>query len=133
MVKRAITSGGPYSLVATNLVGLTFTDTGVLNGTAYFYVVAATNTVGRSVDSKEVFARPVATNAPAISVAITGGQIQVGWPADHTGWRLQSQTNSLGQGLWANWVEVADSTNVNQLAIPIATTNGSVFFRLIFP
>jgi len=133
VVKRAITRGGPYSLVATNLVGLTFTDAGVLNGTAYFYVVAAANTVGGSADSNEVFARPVATNAPAISVTLSGAQLQVGWPTDHTGWRLQSQTNSLGKGLWTNWAEVADSTNVNQLTIPTATTNGSVFFRLIFP
>ena len=133
VVKRAITSGGPYSLVATNLVGLTFTDTGVLNGTAYFYVVAATNTVGGSADSNEVFARPVATNAPAISVTLSGAQLQVGWPADHTGWRLQSQTNSLATGLGTNWFDVPGSEATNSLNLPVDLNNGSVFYRMAYP
>jgi alpha-L-arabinofuranosidase len=71
LVKRATTSGGPYSLIATNWVRLTFTDTTALNGTTYFYVVAATNTVGASSNSIEVSARPVAPNYPPVVSPVT--------------------------------------------------------------
>lgn len=40
-VKRATAETGPYELVAENLTGTTFTNTGLVNGTTYFYVVSA--------------------------------------------------------------------------------------------
>jgi len=52
---------------------------------------------------------------------------------DHTGWTLQVQTNSLSTGVSTNWVNVPDSETINQVAWPIDTANGSVFFRLILP
>jgi hypothetical protein len=71
-----------------------------------------------------------ATNIAFIS---SGGALTLSWPADHTGWRLQVQTNTLGTGLGTNWVTVANSTATNQVAIPPNHTNGSVFFRLVYP
>ena len=35
------------------------------------------------------------------------------WPTDHTGWRLQSQTNSLNVGINTNWVEVPGEPDPN--------------------
>jgi hypothetical protein len=61
------------------------------------------------------------TNLPS------GNQIQFSWPADHTGWRLQMQTNILG----TNWVNVLNANYLNVLLLPM--TNGSAFFRLIYP
>jgi subtilase family serine protease len=57
-VKRSLTSGGPYSLLAPDVTGLTFTDTGLVNGTAYYYVISAENTLGESGDSNEATAVP---------------------------------------------------------------------------
>ena len=68
-----------------------------------------------------------------MTLAHNSGQLTLGWPADHTGWLLQAQTNRLNTGLGTNWVTVSDSDTNNQAAIPIGTTNGSVFFRLIHP
>src|SRR5262249_32454551 len=45
-VKRSTTSGGPYSLVASNVTTASFTDTGLANGTTFFYVVSAVNSSG---------------------------------------------------------------------------------------
>jgi alpha-L-arabinofuranosidase len=133
-LKRSTTNGGPYALLATNLVGLTFTDTAVLNGTLYYYVVAATNSVGASADSNPAAAaRPVALNPPTISVATASSQLQLSWAQDHTGWRLQSQNNPPGVGLSTNWQTVPNSTNFSQVTIPLVVTNGSVFFRLVYP
>jgi len=55
------------------------------------------------------------------------------WPADHTGWTLEAQTNTLRTGLGTNWVPIASSTTTNQITVPIVTGNGSVFYRLVLP
>ncbi|HWX21681.1 MAG TPA: DUF5010 domain-containing protein [Candidatus Binatia bacterium] len=57
-VKRSTTSGGPYSLAATNVTGLAYTDTGLVSGTQYYYVVSAVNGSGESANSSEVNATP---------------------------------------------------------------------------
>lgn len=56
-VKRATTSGGPYTIIAT-VSGNSYTDTGVSNGTTYYYVVSAVNAVGEGPNSHEDAARP---------------------------------------------------------------------------
>ena len=72
----------------------------------------------------------VATN---IVAQIAGNQLQLSWPPDHQGWRLQIQTNSLADGIGTNWVTVPNSTNVISTNITINPDNGSVFFRLVYP
>jgi autotransporter-associated beta strand protein len=76
---------------------------------------------------------PVATSPPSISYTSGSGALALSWPADHIGWRLEAQTNSLAAGLGTNWVTVENSPATNQVTIPLSTTNGSVFFRLVYP
>jgi hypothetical protein len=38
-VKRSLVSGGSYTVIFTNLTSTTFTNTGLANGTTYYYVV----------------------------------------------------------------------------------------------
>lgn len=64
---------------------------------------------------------------------VIGNQLQLSWPADHLGWRLQIQTNALSSGLGTNWATVPNSTNTTQVQIPIDPANGSVFLRLVYP
>jgi cellulose 1,4-beta-cellobiosidase len=132
-VKRSTVSGGPYSIVATNIPALSFTNTGLSNGTTYYFVVSATNSVGESMNSVEASAQPVSETPPPLIFGISGSQLQFSWPADHLGWVLQMQTNSASIGLGTNWVDVPDSTTTNQITIPMDPANGSVFFRLISP
>jgi fibronectin-binding autotransporter adhesin len=54
------------------------------------------------------------------------------WPADHTGWRLQSQTNPISIGLRSNWFSVPSSLLTNQMTFTLPNT-GCVFYRLVYP
>jgi hypothetical protein len=58
-VKRAGGSGGPYTTVGT-ISGLTYTDSGLTNGTTYYYVVSSSNSAGSSANSSEIAATPSA-------------------------------------------------------------------------
>jgi cellulose 1,4-beta-cellobiosidase len=132
-IKRSLVFGGPYNAIATNGVSVTFTNTGLSNGTRYYFVVSAWNSAGESVDSIEAGALPVSQMPPLLGFGIAGGQIQFSWPLDHTGWLLQAQTNSTDAGLGTNWVTASGSNVTNQMSIPLDVGNASVFFRLISP
>lgn len=57
-VKRSTTNGGPYAVVASGLLAPTFTDTGLTNGTNYFYVVSASFGLSESGNSAQVAVTP---------------------------------------------------------------------------
>jgi hypothetical protein len=75
----------------------------------------------------------VSTAPVSITTAVVGGSLQFSWPADHIGWRLETQTNSLAVGLHTNWFTVSGSSTTNQVSLPISSANGGTFFRLVFP
>jgi fibronectin-binding autotransporter adhesin len=75
----------------------------------------------------------IANNPTNITFSVSGGILVLNWPADHIGWRLQSQTNSLATGLGTNWVDVAGSTTVNSVTNVINPVNGAVFYRMVYP
>ncbi|MEY3897885.1 MAG: hypothetical protein RLZZ214_3406, partial [Verrucomicrobiota bacterium] len=61
-VKRSLTSGSGYApLPGGTTVNTSFTDTGLTNGTAYYYKVCATNGFGDGPDSSEAAATPAST------------------------------------------------------------------------
>ena len=131
-VKRSALNGGPYSTIASTAT-TSYANGGLANGTMYYYVVSATNSVGESGDSAPASGRPVSPVPPMLGSEASGGQVQFTWPAANTGWRLESQTNLSGLGLRTNWVMMPTSTETNQVVVPIDPANGSVFFRLVYP
>ena len=56
-VKRSTTAGSGYATISSTS-SLSFIDTGVANGTTYYYVVSAVNATGESPDSVEASALP---------------------------------------------------------------------------
>lgn len=75
----------------------------------------------------------VNTSPTNLRFSLSGNQLTLSWPADHTGWTLQAQTNSLSAGLGSQWVNVTGSASVHQMVIPINVTNACVFYRLVYP
>lgn len=61
VVKRATTSGGPYTSITTTS-SISFTDSEVANGTTYYYVVSAIVNGIESENSNEASATPQALN-----------------------------------------------------------------------
>jgi fibronectin type 3 domain-containing protein len=89
-VYRGTSPGGESATpVATNVATTGFTDTGVVNGTTYYYRVAAVNGVGVSPQSGEASATPkqpaTAPSAPQ-GLAATGGNgsVKLSWSAPST-------------------------------------------------
>jgi autotransporter-associated beta strand protein len=113
LFKAAGGLSGTFS--ATNLpslsAGLAWVTTNLANGV--LSVVATVN--------------PNPTN---ITASISGNVLTLSWPADHTGWYLQVQTNSLSQGLGTNWTDVPNSSTVNSVNINMNPANGTVFYRM---
>ncbi len=130
-LKSSLTNGGSYNVIGTDLAGLAFTNTGLVNGTTYYYVVSAVNSGGESANSAQVSARPVSLLSTNLTISLSSAQLRLNWPADHTGWRLQMNTNLLN----ANWTDVSSNlvTATNQFYVPIAITNSGVFYRLVYP
>ncbi|MBW4889748.1 putative Ig domain-containing protein [Mucilaginibacter sp. HMF5004] len=57
-VKRATTSGGPYTTLANNLSTTSYTDATVTNGSTYYYVITSINNTVESANSTEIIAKP---------------------------------------------------------------------------
>ncbi len=73
---------------------------------------------------------PTPTN---IVTVVAGNQLTLSWPADHTGWKLQTQTNDLNTGISGTWFDVAGSTTTNAMNFTIDPANPTVFYRLRLP
>ena len=114
-----------YMDYATNFTATAATHTLTFVGTD---LVGGDNTV--FLDNVRIAPAPLLTPVQ-LGLQVTnlpsGNQFQLSWPADHTGWRLQMQTNILG----TNWVNVINANYFNLLLLPM--TSGSAFFRLVYP
>jgi subtilisin family serine protease len=104
---RGTTSGGE-SLVAEFGDVQTYQDTGLTDGTTYYYAVAAVNATGEGLRSNEVAARPMpppsVPDAPVLGGAAGDGQAVLCWSppfdggAQISGYRLYRTTGGVEVG-----------------------------------
>jgi len=97
-----------------------YTITAIYSGDSVY--ASSTNTL--------VVGTLVNTSRTNLVMSVLGNQLTLSWPADHTGWTLQSQTNSLSTGLSATWSDVSGSTTTNQMIMTINPANPAVFYRI---
>jgi autotransporter-associated beta strand protein len=125
----AITAGNTFKLFsATNYVGSFAAISPATPGPGLGWNTNTLNVDGilRVIST----ANPTPTN---ITATFSGNQLNLSWPVDRIGWRLQAQTNPITIGLRSNWVDVPGSTAVNSISVTVNPTNGSVFYRMIYP
>jgi fibronectin type 3 domain-containing protein len=128
-IKRATTSGAETT-VASGITGTSFTDTGLTNGTTYYYVVAADNGFGESVNSAEISATPfpqIAPPAPASLTALaSNGKVILNW--DFT---VGASTYTVYRGATSG-AETALALGVTTTAFTdITATNGTAYFYYV--
>jgi hypothetical protein len=101
-VSRGMQSGS-YIVVASGLTAPSCVDTGLANGTTYYYVVTAVNSAGESAYSNEAVATPVAPPAlPAApsgltATAVSKSQINLAWidnSGNETGFKIERSTDN---------------------------------------
>jgi len=133
------------SLVLKNLGGmLAVNDTFKLfDATTYSgsFSSVVSQTPGQTVtwDTSNLAVNGTVRVATAVAVPVTlasvvnGNNLNLSWPANQLGWRLEIQTNSLAVGINTNWFTVPGSTSVTSASIPVVPGNPTVFLRLVFP
>lgn len=120
-VKRATVSGGPYTNVALGVSSTSYTNTGLTNGTTYYYVVTAVNAIGESTNSAQIAATPQAV-VPALPGVFTlsgsGGneQASLSWTASN-GALTYDVERSTGGGAFSNVVSGVTATSYTDNAV----------------
>ena len=130
-------SSGTETLYKSVLSATSFTDTGLTNGTAYFYQVAAVNSVGASARSSEATATPV---APAAGPTQLLGNPGFENGASAAPWTVSAGVidNSTGEpahsGAWKAWLDGYGSAHTDTLTqtvtLPAAITTATLGFYL---
>ncbi|MEA2417146.1 MAG: hypothetical protein QOI58_3803 [Thermoanaerobaculia bacterium] len=75
-VKRSTVSGSGYSTIVSPTT-TSYTDTGLTNGTTYYYVITAVGPGGESVNSSEVSATPAVPPAAPTGLTLSVGDAKV--------------------------------------------------------
>ncbi|MBN1855064.1 MAG: RICIN domain-containing protein [Pirellulales bacterium] len=126
-IKRATTSGGPYTTVANSLSGTTYTDTGINHDIAYYYVVVATNADGTGPDSAEAVVGP-GTLGVHLKFDETGGDIAV----DSSGYAHDAtlvNDASFALGILDNALNLA-ATSLQRATLPEGIASGLTDFTI---
>jgi fibronectin type 3 domain-containing protein len=129
-VRRSTTNGGPYTQVSAPTAA-NFTDTGLTNGTIYYYVVSALNSAGESANSSQASATPVAPATPPpapTGLGATAGNAEVSltWTASvgATSYHVKRGTTSGGP-----YTQVAVPTTASDTDTGL--TNGTTYYYVV--
>src|SRR5262249_1166000 len=123
------TTSGTETLLQSGVTTTTFTNTGLTNGTTYFYQVTAVNGGGESPTSAEVSPPPQPPPPPdALTASATPGnpQVVLNWTAvtGATSYNIYRGTTSGGETLLQSGVTGTTFTNTG-------LTNGTTYFYQI--
>ena len=132
-VKRATVSGGPYTQIGSPAV-TGYTDTGLTNGTSYFYVVSAVNVSGESANSSQASGTPASSSpsssvpaAPTSLTATPGNQqISLTWTASSGATSYHVKRATASGGPYTQVAAPASGSYINT-----GLTNGTPYFYVV--
>ncbi|MFC5405543.1 DUF4832 domain-containing protein [Cohnella soli] len=130
-VLRSTTSGSGYAQIASGLTATSYTETGLTNGTTYYYVVRAVNSAGASGNSNQASATPASIPVPSAPASLTAtagsSQVSLSWPASSgaTSYTvLRSTTSGSGYAQIASGVTGTSYTDTG-------LTNGTTYYYVV--
>lgn len=126
-VKRSTNNGGPYTILASATT-TAFTDTGLSNGTTYYYVVSAANTNGEGANSLQISATPAVPPVVLIPGPYTNSQFTLQFQAaGGETYVVQSSTNLQ------DWVPIFTNQLISDgqfIYIDTNATASATFYRV---
>ncbi len=141
-IYRGTNPGGPYTRVITftNNTTTTYTDTGLVNGTNYYYVVRAFDGTQESANSNEANAKPIDNLPPVVPTNLTatdhpadqGGAIDLSWTVsvsvDVKEQRIYRGTSS---GVYGATPIVTFTNNTTNSYIDTGRVNGIRYYYVV--
>ena len=129
-VKRSMTSGGPYTQISAPSTA-NYADSGLTNGTKYYYVVSAYDSAGQSANSAEVSATPTAPATPpavpaGLQAAAGNAQVSLTWTAT-TGATSYHVKRSTASG--TGYTQIAAPSAANY--VDTGLMNGTAYFYVV--
>ena len=77
-------------------------------------------------------ATPLDRSPGKLTAGLAGSGFTLSWPAEQTGWQLETQTKLSGTGLNTNWHLLAGSATTNVWSVSRGSNVSAAFYRLVF-
>jgi len=119
IVRQSTISGGPYTNIAS-LASTSYTNSGLINGNTYYYVVAATNAAGSSSNSLQIAAVPAAPLSNlALNKPVTVSSVEnAGYPGNNAvdGNAATRWSSAFSDPQWI-YVDLGSTCNVSEVIL----------------
>jgi len=135
-VKRSTISDGPYTTIASGVTTTSYLNTGLNNGTTYYFVISAVNAIGESANSSQVIATPqaiVAPNPPTNLNATAPSQkkrINLTWTQSNSGGITQNKVYRSTNGSGGPYSLIATLSPASSYS-NTGLTSGTTYFYVV--